>query len=105
MEPAAAHESRSDVEFIDVREDDEWTAGHIDGARHVPLDNLGAALDTFDPAERFVTVCRSGVRSAKAVELLSARGLRADNLDGGMQAWFEAGLPLRSSDDEPPRVA
>lgn len=105
MEPAAAYEQRNEVEFVDVREDDEWAAGHIDGARHIPLDRLEMGLGALDPERRVVTVCRSGGRSDKAAGVLRARGYRVENLDGGMHAWAAAGLPFRSSDGEPARVA
>ena len=83
------------VQVIDVREPDEWSAGHIDGAVHVPLNTLlaggGAPLDPARPA---VMVCRSGARSELATLMLMTRGFDAANLVGGMEAWARAGLPV-----------
>lgn len=93
------------VQVIDVREPDEWTAGHIDGAVHVPLNTLlaggGAALDPARPA---VLVCRSGARSELATLVLLTRGFDAANLLGGMEAWAGAGLPVTTDAGTPGRV-
>jgi rhodanese-related sulfurtransferase len=80
--------------LIDVREPDEWAAGHVQGARHIPLAQLGQRQREL-PADRpIITVCRSGARSARAATLLAEQGLEASNLRGGMRAWAAAGLPV-----------
>lgn len=85
--------------LLDVREDDEWAAGHAPQARHVPLSQVRtASLPTDRP---IVAVCRSGKRSSKAVKALTARGLDAINLTGGMTAWKKAGLEVTSSGGAP----
>ena len=93
------------VQVIDVREPDEWSAGHIDGAVHVPLNTLlaggGAPLDPARPA---VMVCRSGARSELATLMLMTRGFDATNLVGGMEAWARAGLPVTTDAGTPGRV-
>jgi len=93
---AAVLVRRGEAILLDVREHDEWQAGRAPGAIHVPL-------STFDPSRAprdkvVVTVCRSGVRSAKAAALLRAIGIEARNLVGGMHAWAGSGLPVERED-------
>jgi rhodanese-related sulfurtransferase len=85
---------------IDVRERDEWHSGHIDGAVHVPLSQIGARLDDIPVDAEVITVCRSGMRSSKAAGQLTSAGRKVANLAGGMNAWRSAGLPVT-----PPRRA
>jgi len=84
--------------LLDVREPEEWAAGHVPGARHVPLGQLPGRLAEFDTSARVVVVCRSGHRSALATEWLAAAGVDAANLVGGMQAWAGAGLAVATDD-------
>lgn len=74
-------------QVIDVREPEEWVSGHIEGARHIPLQQLPYRLQELDPQVEYILVCRSGVRSAMACEFLSAHGYRVYNMTGGMLAW------------------
>jgi len=80
--------------LVDVREQDEWDAGHVAGALHFPLSTLAATWQEVPDADRTVFVCRSGGRSLAAAEAFAAAG-RAGcvNLAGGMQAWVAAGRP------------
>ncbi|WP_018584071.1 rhodanese-like domain-containing protein [Salinispora arenicola] len=89
--------------LLDVRETDEWAAGHAPGARHVPLGNLDP--DTIPDDRPVIAVCRSGRRSATATAQLRAAGLDASNLTGGMTAWARAGLPVRTDDGRDGTVA
>jgi rhodanese-related sulfurtransferase len=92
---------------LDVRERGEWDAGHIEGALHVPLDDVPARLDELTDASdaaRLVVVCRSGGRSARAVAWLVDNGVDAVNLDGGMGAWAALGRPMVSEHGTPPFV-
>jgi len=86
---------------LDVREDDEWEAGHAESAVHVPLGRLAEALASFPATTTVVVVCRSGRRSTYAVAALRSAGIDALNLDGGMRAWSEAGAPLVSRHGHP----
>lgn len=104
MEPDEAY-ARSDVDFVDVREPDEWSAGRIEGARHIPLEQLPGRLDELDRDRPTVMVCRSGGRSGRATAFLAAQGFDAHNLEGGMKAWRDAGLPFPAPDGGPGRVA
>ena len=97
-------EARADHELLDVREDDEWQAGHIDGAKHIPLAELGERLSELPSGRRIVAVCRSGGRSGAAVRGLRKLGYDAENLDGGVTAWTKAGLPLVDGTGRPGRV-
>lgn len=95
---------RADVHLLDVREDDEWAAGHIDGAQHIPLGQLGDRLAELPHGRTIVSVCRSGSRSAAAVRGLRQLGYEAENLDGGVAAWTRAGLPLVDASGRAGRV-
>ena len=85
---------RGDIQLVDVREDYEWEAGRIDGARHIELERLSAQSGTIDRERPVVFQCRLGARSAMATAAFRAAGWEAYNLTGGLQAWVEAGLPL-----------
>lgn len=79
---------------IDVREVDEYAAGHVAGARNIPMDEVGTRLGELgEPGEVFV-VCRSGNRSAVMAAALSDSGFDAVNVRGGTQAWIESGRPV-----------
>jgi rhodanese-related sulfurtransferase len=86
------------VQVVDVRWPNEWEAGRIEGSRHIPQDELDDRLDELDRGRPVVTVCRSGSRSAAAATSLRADGFDAENLDGGLVAWADAGLPLVTGD-------
>ncbi len=83
----------SDLLVVDVREQHEWDAGHIDGALHVPLGTLPERVGELDPQTRTLVVCHVGGRSARATAWLAAQGHDVVNLTGGMDAWEGAGRP------------
>jgi rhodanese-related sulfurtransferase len=105
MDPRTVQDRRAELQIIDVREDGEWAAGHIDGAVHIPLDQLEQRIGELDPQRPVVTVCRSGGRSGQAAELLTSSGRQAAVLDGGMQRWVREGLPASAADGSPGTVA
>ncbi len=88
---------------LDVREQHEWDAGHVEGAQHLPLSELLERVDEV-PAGQVLVVCKVGGRSAQAVAYLAQQGHEVVNLDGGMLAWEGAGRPMVSEDGSPPRV-
>jgi rhodanese-related sulfurtransferase len=102
--PQDVSKQRSDLHLLDVREQDEWDAGHIEGAQHIPLGELGARLAEVPREQVIVAVCRSGSRSDRAAKGLRVSGFEAENLDGGVTAWSRAGLPLVAKGGGPGRV-
>ena len=101
MDPQTVAERLDQVQLVDVRYDKEWQAGHIEGAVHIPEDDLEDRLDELDRNRPVVTVCRAGTRSDDAAEWLRGQGLDAQSLDGGMLAWKWAGLPITGKIVEP----
>jgi rhodanese-related sulfurtransferase len=89
---------------LDVREDDEWRAGHLEGSLHLPLNQLGARYAELPQADQTLVVCRVGSRSAYAAAFLIQQGVEAVNLEGGLAAWEGAGRPLVTDEDHPPTV-
>ena len=74
--------------LVDVREPSEWAIGHLDGARHIPLRDVPAALATLDPGEPMVVYCHHGMRSANAAAVLRQAGFaEVHNLAGGIDRW------------------
>lgn len=88
--------------LLDVREDDEWAAGHAPTATHVPLSRLHP--DALPEGRPLLCICRSGNRSGRVVAALRTRGIDARNVAGGMGAWANAGLPVIRSDGRPGTV-
>ncbi|MGW2370893.1 rhodanese-like domain-containing protein [Kitasatospora sp. NPDC001683] len=86
----------ADAALLDVREQDEWDAGHVDGALHIPIGEVIARIGEL-PDEKLYVLCRVGGRSAQVVQYLVQQGRDAVNVDGGMYAWEGAGRPMVSS--------
>lgn len=89
--------NRKDALVIDVRDTGEYEAGHIAGARHVPEKQLTERLKELEKFKErpLIVVCRSGTRSAAAVQVLRRGGFNeAVNLRGGISAWEQASMPL-----------
>ena len=93
-----------DAVLLDVREDEEWAAGHAPAAVHLPMGELPGRLHEVPVQRRVVVVCRSGHRSAQVTAYLNRAGRAAMNLDGGMQAWARAGRPMTSETGTAPVV-
>ena len=94
-----AQSGAGDHILLDVRELDEWEAGHAPGARWIPLGELERARVEIPFNKRVVAICRSGQRSARAAEALIEWGFDAANMVGGMRAWAAAGLPVVRDDE------
>jgi len=87
--------SRDDVDVVDVRDEKEWTSGHIAQARLVPLDQLRADPERNLKRDSIIFVCAKGVRSLTAAKLAERLGFsKLYNLEGGTAGWAKAGLPL-----------
>jgi rhodanese-related sulfurtransferase len=91
--------------LLDVREDDEWVAGHAPGAVHVRLRELAAHVDELPGDREVYVICRSGNRSAYAAQALAGVGLNAVNVSDGMTGWAVAGRPMISENGAEPYVA
>ena len=87
-----------DAVIIDVRQPEEYDAAHVDGARLVPLGELVDRIGELPADSTLYMMCRSGARSAQATAYLEAQGYDAVNVDGGIIAWYEAGLPIVQPD-------
>ncbi len=87
--------------LLDVREQDEWDAGHAPQAQHIPMSELAGRLGELPADQEVLVVCRSGGRSARVTAYLNANGWDARNVDGGMQSWQAAGRDLASAEGEP----
>lgn len=85
--------AREDTPLIDVREPDEYAAGHVPGAVNLPMSQIGELLDRL-PEGPFDVICQAGGRSARVVEALEARGHDATNVAGGTGEWIAAGYPV-----------
>ncbi|WP_432545738.1 rhodanese-like domain-containing protein [Kineococcus sp. SYSU DK004] len=93
----------ADAAVLDVREDDEWDAGHADGALHIPMSQVPQRLGELPEGELHV-VCRAGGRSQRVAEWLQQNGYDVVNVEGGMGAWADAGRPLVSETGQEPFV-
>ncbi|SOC57527.1 rhodanese-like domain-containing protein [Ornithinimicrobium cerasi] len=94
-----------DALVIDVREHDEWIAGHAPGAVHLPLGDIPARLDELPTTdESLPIVCRSGGRSGRAVQWLVQQGFDVVNVEGGMKAWHASGKAMTSETGGEPHV-
>jgi rhodanese-related sulfurtransferase len=92
----------SGAALLDVREPEEWAAGHAADAVHVPLAQL--SLDVLPDGEPLLVVCHVGGRSAMATRALRSAGVPAVNVTGGMAAWEAADLPVVTGDGAPGQI-
>lgn len=93
-----------DAVLLDVREDDEWEAGHAPQATHIPLGELAERIGEVPQDGEVYVVCRAGGRSARATVYLNQNGWDAVNVAGGMQVWHQQGLPLVAAEGVVPEV-
>ena len=93
------------LQILDVRSHLEYRRGHLSGARNAPIPTLHSALLglDLDPRRPVIAICLSAHRSIPAVRLLRERGFaEAAQLQGGMIAWWRAGLPTVNGEDASP---
>jgi rhodanese-related sulfurtransferase len=83
-----------EAELVDVREQYEWDAGRIPGAKHIELERLAGRADELPKDRPVIFQCRMGRRSALATDAFRAVGFDAYNMRGGIEAWAEEDLPL-----------
>jgi rhodanese-related sulfurtransferase len=94
----------ADGVLLDVREDDEWVAGHAPNAVHVPMTQLAERLDDIPEADTVYVICQSGGRSQRVTQYLNANGWTAVNVVEGMSGWAALGRPLVAETDAHPEV-
>lgn len=80
--------------LVDVREADEYEAGHVPGAQHVALGSVAQNLHAFAGEGPAYVICKSGGRSLRACEFLAGQGVEAINVAGGTMAWASSGRPV-----------
>ncbi|MFD7917985.1 rhodanese-like domain-containing protein [Streptomyces sp. NPDC059740] len=94
--------------LLDVREDDEWEAGHAEGALHIPMSEFvaryGELVEKAPEGAPVYVLCRVGGRSAQVAQYLLQQGVDAVNVSGGMQAWEAAGRPVTTGEGKPGAV-
>ncbi|HZR51210.1 MAG TPA: rhodanese-like domain-containing protein [Streptosporangiaceae bacterium] len=93
------------VFLVDVREDDEWTAGHAPDALHLRLGDLGTRAQELPRDKELYLICRGGARSAYAAQVLASQGWQTINVADGMTGWAVAGRPMVSETGAEPFVA
>lgn len=91
--------------LVDIREADEFARSHIRGAQSQPLSTWEKAHLNIDPRADVIFTCRSGMRTAGACDRLATR-VNGDAfvLDGGLDAWTKAGLPIETHADAPMEI-
>jgi len=86
------------MQMIDVRTLKEWDEGHVANAQHIELNKIETATVQFSLNLPIVTICRSGVRASIATSILKKIGFQnVTCLNGGMQSWSAAGLPIEKN--------
>ncbi|MGO9558133.1 MAG: rhodanese-like domain-containing protein [Acidimicrobiales bacterium] len=90
--------------LLDVREPEEWEAGHVAGARFIPMGEVQARVAELPSDRRIVVMCRAGHRSVIVTEALAGAGIDAVNLAGGISAWSAGDRPLVTRDGSPGTV-
>lgn len=89
---------------LDVRKDDEWSAGRVAGSVHIPLAEVQDRAGELPKGRMIITVCKDGGRSYKAAYALRQQGYDAVNLAGGLTAWVAAGLPVVNDTGAPGQI-
>jgi rhodanese-related sulfurtransferase len=97
MLPVQARALTGTALFVDVRETEEYEAGHVEGSVHLPIGEIRARWQELLGHEPVVVVCQIGQRSGLVADFLRGQGLDAHNLEGGLEAWSRAGLALTSA--------
>lgn len=86
------------IHLVDVRESHEWAQGHIAGAKHLPLSELGRRAGELPTDKPVVLYCLSGGRSGQALAWCKSSGYAVEgHLGGGISAWRMQGLPITTA--------
>lgn len=78
---------KENITILDVREVDEFQAGHIEGALNAPLSTLENGYEQLDSSKRYFVICQGGMRSERACQFLETKGFDVVNVEGGMNQW------------------
>jgi rhodanese-related sulfurtransferase len=88
-------EDKPDLVLLDVRTASEYEEGHIEGAVNIPVQELSVRFDELSPEDELLIYCRTGNRSAQAVDILLDLGFtKIYHMDEGIKGWTEAGYPV-----------
>jgi rhodanese-related sulfurtransferase len=90
-----------DALLLDVRQVNEWEAGHAPMASLIPLAELTDHLEELPRDHLIICACRSGGRSLRAATFLQENGFDVANLAGGMMAWYAEDFPFESDGEDP----
>ena len=82
------------VPLVDVRQPEEYEAGHVPGAKLIPLADVVARTGEIPAEGPVYVICQTGPRSQRAADFYRSRGIEAYNVDGGTKAWMEAGYDV-----------
>ena len=96
IEEAKAMVDGGNAVVIDVRRPDEWVTGRVEGAMHIPVDDVGMRIDELPEDKDLLFICAMGVRSGLACEMAAAMEVdtsRLFNIEEGTAAWIEKGMP------------
>ena len=77
---------KESLSVLDVREVEEFEALHLEGARNFPLSQLADTYEQLDKTQPYYVICKSGIRSARACQVLAEQGYEVTNVQGGMDA-------------------
>ncbi|MEV0596904.1 rhodanese-like domain-containing protein [Nonomuraea cavernae] len=100
-----ARDLPADVFLLDVREHDEWVAGHAPEAVHIPMTEIQIRVAEVPEDRKVYVICRSGARSLQVAAWLNQLGREAVNVGGGMRSWEFARRPMVSETGGSPFVA
>jgi rhodanese-related sulfurtransferase len=100
MDSTEANQRRDELFLLDVRERDEWDAGHVPGSVHIPMRELGPRQAELPSDRTILCVCRSGSRSGMVTRALADAGYQVENLEGGLQGWEASGFDLENLSGE-----
>ena len=95
------NERKSSLQVVDVRSPGEWKKGHVPGARHIFLPELGKRMSELDRNKPTAVYCGSGYRASIATSILKTQGFNELwNVPGSWEAWKKAKLPIEGADGE-----
>lgn len=105
VEEITVDQLADDALVLDVREQDEWDAGHVPGAVHIPMSEVPDRVSEVPMVSGALPViCKAGGRSARVAAWLAGNGHSVVNVAGGTGAWAAAGKPMTSENGQDPRV-